>query len=292
MANFTFNSGSGSGSGSSETFLSPELVKIRDGDSPALICIDGFLSKGEDTSQQWLAGLPYRYATQAVYVLRWDAKNLEDISALLDSSMHDTSSLWQVAFNNYSGSEDWLSTLAQPWEKARDNAQLAGMWLACQIQNRAEEKEREYVLLGHSLGARVIYYCLDALRNLSRSDDRLNNRIAEVYLLGGAVDHSVCAHSAGLYNSAWVSNEGLHNTISWHGFEHLIAGLIHNFYSNEDDVLRYLFQIAEGLNDRPSEEPIGRNPIDHLKVRNHDVSHHVSGHTQYKENLHRIMSVV
>jgi len=297
-------------SAKTEEYFSPELVKIRDGDFPALICIDGFLTKGTDTSQEWLAGLPCRYAARAVYVLRWDSKNIEDFSALLDLMtdyknfdpiMYATSHAWngiaqqdRFAYAESDNGDGWLTKVYEPWLKARDNAHNTGMWLAFQIQNMASEDRDainagSFVLLGHSLGARVIYYCLDALRTLSQTDQRLSNTIAQVYLFGGAVGHS--ANAGSVYNDGGVSN-----TVNWHGFNHLVKGQINNYYSDQDNVLKYLFLAAENLNetydDTPNEEPIGLNPIINFSVRNHDVSHYVPGHTQYKENLYSIMSLV
>jgi hypothetical protein len=78
----------------------------------------------------------------------------------------------------------WLSfvtgLLGNKWHGSMAKAQMTGLILADLIA-RTESKDG-FILMGHSLGARVIHSLLSALSTMDR------NFIKEVYLLGGAVD--------------------------------------------------------------------------------------------------------
>jgi len=99
-----------------------ELRKIRSGSTPAIICIDGFLTKKENTANDWLAGFPARYAKQAVYILKWDSKNLSDFSKVFEAA-----GLFQKAVKKRSylvgalGIASVVLKAREPWVKARNN---------------------------------------------------------------------------------------------------------------------------------------------------------------------------
>jgi hypothetical protein len=239
------------------------LLKIRSGSSPAIICIDGFLTKDDNTAKEWLLGLPARYARRAVYVLKWDSKNLSDFSKILDSA-----SLFQKAVKQGSyltgalGIASVTLKAREPWVKARNNTVQTGLWLADYIK----QDSGKFVLMGHSLGARIVYYCLNALRTADQV-----HVIRDAYLFGGAIDNKACGEAK--------------VDINWHGFEEVVSGKIHNYYSDEDNILKYLFKMAEGF----TEEPVGRNPIESTHVKNYNVSDQVKGHTEYKGELSVIL---
>jgi hypothetical protein len=235
------------------------LEKIRSGSTPAIICIDGFLTKDDDTANDWLTGLPDRYAEQEVYLLKWDSKNISDFSKVFDAA-----GLFQKAVKKRSylagalGIASVVLKARDPWVKARNNTVNAGHWLAEYIQQNGGD----FILMGHSLGARVTYHCLDSLRFNSH-----DSAIQDAYLFGGAIDNKACGETL--------------PDINWYGFDKTVTGDIHNYYSAEDNILKYLFKAAEGF----TEEPIGRNPIEHDSVKNYDVTEHVYGHTEYKDKL-------
>lgn len=241
-----------------------DLVKIRSGSTPAIICIDGFLTKDDDTANDWLLGLPNRYSKRAVYILKWDSNNLRAFSRVFDSA-----DLFQKAVRNGSyitgvlGIASFAIKAREPWLQARNNTVDAGRWLTDYIQKNGGK----YVLMGHSLGARVVYYCLDSLRASYHY-----GAVQDAYLFGGAIDNKACDETQA--------------DINWHGFDETVSGKIHNYYSDEDSILKYLFNLAEGF----TEDPVGRNRIEHDNVINYDVSKNIMGHTEYKSKLPIILA--
>lgn len=121
-----------------------------------------------------------------------------------------------------------------------------------------EIKDEEVILCGHSLGTKVIY---NALIQISQQKPTINSTIIkEVHLLGGA------------------ENSNLDN---WNYANRCVSGNIYNYYSKNDKILKYLYQVAE-FN---TSKPIGRNPIEVEGIKNRDVSSIVNGHSEYISNF-------
>lgn len=147
---------------------------------------------------------------------------------------------------------------ANPWHVALVKAEKTGVVLA-DILSRCER--RRFVLLGHSLGCRVIYSCMQTLATTDKE------RIVGCYLLGGAVHNG---------SSDWeVAARAM-----------TARGRIHNYYSAGDLVLKYLYPAGTFF----QSVPIGSQPIQHVdQVSNHDLSRNRIGHMDYKRRLREIL---
>jgi len=137
-------------------------------------------------------------------------------------------------------------------------ASMTGILLAdllCRVKNT------EFILIGHSLGARVLYYTLNSLST------RSHTHVKDVYLLGGAVDGT--------------------NKEGWTKASEAVDGQIYNCYSSNDSVLKYLYSPANLW----LSHPIGLGPIScpAPNICNVDVSKFVPGHMYYKVNLEAIL---
>jgi len=231
-----------------------ELIQIRKGSSPALICIDGFLCEGDDTSREWLSNIPSQYSKRAIYALKWESKNLIDFATAVNS----IGAMGIAVRPGLFGVANVIMDARKPWVNARNNTPVVGVWLANYIQ----KSERKFVIIGHSLGARVAYYCLDHLSKI-----KCYGQIKDVHLLGGSVDNHACSSKQ--------------KQINWYGLDKVVTGNIRNYHSDEDSILKFLFNLLEGF----TEDPIGRHPIDNGCVINHNVTSQVSGHTEFKAQL-------
>jgi len=118
-----------------------------------------------------------------------------------------------------------------------------------------------FVLLGHSLGARVVVSALEALATRDRQI------VHDVFLLGGAV--------------------GRGDAGDWERAAAAVRGRVYNVWSANDAVLRQLFAVAMPFAGRA----IGSGPIAHRseKVEDVDVSPIVAGHTGYKPCLSDVL---
>ena len=146
------------------------------------------------------------------------------------------------------------------WKNSKKNSEIYSYELFNFIKEEIEKnKDVKINLYGHSLGANLIK---SVLLNLSIYDIKINN----VYLFAGATKN---CH----YEWESISN---------------ICSNIYNFYSYNDDILRFLYKTIE------LEEPIGLNEIQNIsysdKIINFDVTNIVNGHSAYFDNLPYILS--
>jgi hypothetical protein len=240
-----------------------------DGDAPAVLFINGFLSQDLDTCEDWACGAAADFAAHPWYHVRWESRRLRDLGR------HARLAGGHVALDRFAravvaratqGSSNplgWLSVvsslLRNPWHTALVRAGMTGALLADLLART--ERPRSFVLMGHSLGARVIYY---TLRTLSTTEPPI---VRDVYLLGGAV--------------------GRRYEDGWQEASRAVAGRIYNCYSSQDAVLRLLYRVGTG----GLSEPIGLLPIGSpsTNVCDVDVSDLVPGHLEYKTNLSRIL---
>ena len=151
--------------------------------------------------------------------------------------------------------------LRNPWHTAMVKASMTGILLADLI---ARTKRRSgFILMGHSLGARVVYYALQALS--TKADKK--QFIRDAYLFGGAVGQD---------------REG------WTAAASAVKGSIYNAHSERDSVLGVLYQTANAF----QSSPVGMGPIesDADNVVNLDVTSLVSGHMRFKSKMSTIIS--
>jgi hypothetical protein len=239
------------------------------GSGTQVIFINGLLSQDERLLQDWRPTLQDNFADNTWYELAWESKRLRDLGKLALKGTQKVAFLKALSITARKETKQavkklsraaWIPLILElagnPWLVALSKAQKTGQLLADLIL-RADGRAR-YVLFGHSLGARVIYYTLQALAEA----DLKQPRIREVHLLGGAVGRDQKA---------------------WSGIDSAVGGPIYNYFSKKDDVLRVLYKVGTLF----TSEPIGRGPIesDSNKICNFDVTDYVGGHGEFKKNL-------
>ena len=249
-----------------------ERINSGSGKGAAIVCIDGFLTEAEKAlGNAWASGLEGEFPSNPWYHVRWESKCLRDLGRLGTLGMQGKGgqmleSLAKKATKTVpkglGGTLAALQLAGNPWHVAMVKSMMTGALIAdmlCRTRQR-----RDFILVGHSLGARVIFY---ALQNLAASSQK--PRIRHAILLGGAVG---------------ADKE------DWEIAASAVSGKIINCYSKHDDVLRYLYKFGTVFRSAP----IGRNeiPIKLPKVENLDVSDLVKGHMRYKPCLADVMQEV
>ena len=137
-----------------------------------------------------------------------------------------------------------------PWSVAMVKAEQTGILLS-DIIARTDD---QYILCGHSLGARVIF---KTLAQLATKEEKY---ILDVHLLGGAVGS---------------------DTKSWREAKSAVTGKIVNYRSDNDYVLSTMYKLGTFF----TSSPIGRNSINVPGILNIDCTSMVEGHTKYVENF-------
>jgi len=248
-----------------------EIRKVRSGRGPAVVFINGFLSQRTEGFEEWEEGLDKHFPRNPWYQVRWESKRLADIGTLFASTatkellIRSLKKAANVASRKAANKIlpgaliTHLFYLAKnPWHTAMVRAAQTGALLADIL---ALVPRKRFILLGNSLGARVVFYTLCALGTKGQ------RCIESVHLLGGAV--------------------GRDDVAAWRIAARAVRNGIYNYHSDNDYVLRYLYRIGTLF----QSEPIGCSPLDVGVpcVTNIDVSKHVKGHKDYKAKLATIL---
>lgn len=244
-----------------------DLHVVRAGITPAIIIINGFLSKDSDDVSDWLSIVDELYPKNQVIHAKWNAGNIKSLvkdDGLFGNNgkigtLFGTGSLKALLANAALMAVD---KTAGHWNKAFAETRRVGIKLAAAIQDKPElngelngelsGKLNGCILMGHSLGARVAYH---TLANLNQP------HVKAAYFLAGAVSAEP---------KEWSDIFAKHSETKFI-----------NCMSQKDSTLKYGYS-AGCLFDH---KPIGLSPLDEIScsnVINIDVSEHAEGHQQFK----------
>lgn len=240
-----------------------KIKKIKNGNGPAVLFINGFLTQKDEDTSDWESQLKQLYPNNPWYHVTWESKRLRDLGkSILGASGKEAirRGLVELAKKATKEGAKKLGPLApvlsvfgianNPWSVALVKAEQTGVVLS-DILARTNDK---YILCGHSLGARVIYRTLDSLST------KKNQWIIDAHLLGGAV--------------------GSDRKI-WKKAKKAVIGNIVNYRSDNDYVLATMYKLGTFF----QSDPIGRHRIAVRGILDVNVSSTVNGHTEYKNNF-------
>jgi pimeloyl-ACP methyl ester carboxylesterase len=232
---------------------------VRPGVGTPVVFATGFLTEGRSAWAEWQRLIDARYPNSPVYQVHWGAKELKDLTALLVSNGGKAAVRALLIEGAKRGNKAfglpgvaWVlgahGIATNPWTVAKTRAGMTGAALAALI---ARTTEGPYVLMGHSLGARVMVTAAQALATRPGPP-----RLESMHLLGAAVG---CKGD-------------------WHSLEEAVASTVWNYWSGNDNVLRWLYALAE-VGQTPAGQAGFRSKFPRIKDRN--VSRSVSGHSTY-----------
>lgn len=240
------------------------IERVRSGSGPAVVFATGFLTEGLSGWAAWQKLIDARFPDSPVYQVHWGAKELKDLGALASSGgakmavrklLTNRAKKGSKAFGSLPGIGAVFAAsevATNPWTIAKTRAGMTGAALADLI---ARTDEGPFALFGHSLGARVMVVAAQTLGTRSEPP-----RIDSMHLLGAA-----------------VGKRG-----DWRTLDAAVSGTIWNYYSSNDQVLRWLYSLAE-----PRQTAAGfagfRTKFPSIRDRN--VSRNVGGHSDYVRSV-------
>lgn len=241
------------------------IKKLKDGGgTPVLVC-SGFLTEGKDGWGDWERIVTERYPESPVYRIHWGAEELKDLASVIGGNSGKaaaTLALKQAArraskevakkASPIGGALIAVDLVKNPWWKARQRANKTGAIVSDLI---ARTDLEEVVLIGHSLGARVMLCATEALS--TKAD---GPKVREVHLLGAAVGADR----------------------DWAPLNKAVLTAAYNYHSREDKVLKFFYSIAQGGSAAAGYAGIASR-FD--RIKNVDVTRKVPGHTTYCKNL-------
>lgn len=255
-----------------------EFVKKREKDSDSshqIVVVNGFLTESDKDGSDWSQGLKDYSEESPIWYLNWEAKTLLKLGNSIFTNGAEAFTRNALVGGASKASKfagkaiarggvvlGAANLAANPWHSAMVNAEKAGLLLAEAI-SRSEGKT--YTLMGHSLGARVVFFALLALA--TKEGEKF---VDKAVLMGGAVGRDV--------------------EEDWNRAADAVNGYIFNCHTERDSVLKLMYQFANlGLS-----VPAGLGPAEGSprKIVNIDFSseEEISGHNAWKQNLPVVLS--
>jgi hypothetical protein len=240
------------------------IKKLRDGTGAAVLLASGFLTEPEDGWGQWRSLIDQRYPEAPVYRVVWGSKELKNLAFLSGSALGKQGLRLSIAQMAKKGSKAFgkLGSLAaiftafdlavNPWTVAKTRAAMTGAILADAL---ARTDHESFVLIGHSLGARVMVTAAQALGTSEEAP-----RIESMHLLGAAVGQ----------RGDWLS------------LDRAVSGTIWNYHSKNDSVLKWVYKVVEGGRAAVGLKGFGSS---FPKIKDRNVSSTVSGHSAYFDGV-------
>lgn len=187
-----------------------------------------------------------------------------------------------------------------PWTLGLDRARKAGKALAEALRKGAQGR-RPVTLVGYSLGALVIFTCLQELARsaidksdfVSRSSDDLSSTNSdEVFVVNDSnVVETETISPFGIIENVMLMGLPTHLPAPsvWNQLRLLVSGRFIHCYSQSDWVLRFLYRTSSPT----ASEIAGLGPIeDAPSIENVDLSELVLGHSDYQTKISEIMNLV
>lgn len=238
------------------------------------IAVSGWIT--DETDEQFSKPWKSLRHTREQYCLRYESKYLLELSQAMDYLLSFVVSYAAQEALKYTFLASVMAAIAwptalismaniidNPWDVCIGRSAEAGKHLADVLMSRQQGK-RPVSLIGFSLGARVIFFCLQELAQRKNSE----GIICDVVLLGAPVTASLD---------------------QWKPLGRVISGSIVNGYSSSDWLLKFLY--------RTSSAAIRVAGLQELcwqdcRVRNVDLTSLVGGHMDYYKKLNEILDYV
>ncbi|MBF6621258.1 MAG: DUF726 domain-containing protein [Patulibacter sp.] len=237
------------------------IEQLRGGDGPPVIVANGFLTESSDTWAGWRPMIERRYPDSPVYRIHWGAKELRAFAALLGWGVGRAgaaAALKQAASRASRKAAAKAGPLSpvllaadlakNPWHTSKVRADRTGVALAGIL---ARTTPGPYVLVGHSLGARVMATAAMTLASAPQAPP-----VSTVHLLGAA-----------------LGSKG-----DWRALDDAVTDAVYNYYSTRDDVLKRVYRVVQGGQTAAGYRGL-RSTFPRIKDR--DVSRRVATHSDY-----------
>ncbi|KAH0719429.1 hypothetical protein KY285_015460 [Solanum tuberosum] len=235
------------------------------------VLISGLVFKEEDFVRPWEG----QHDNSERYVLQWESKNLIAVSTAIQDWL--TSRLAMELMKRgamMTVLKTLLTALALPatllamtdfidskWAIAVDRSDKAGKLLA-EVLQKGLQGNRPVTLVGFSLGARVIFKCLQVLSE----SENTSGLVERVVLLGAPIA---------------IKN------MNWEVARKVVAGRFVNAYATNDWMLGIAFRaslLTRGL--------AGIQPVDVPGIENVDVTELIDGHSSYLWATQKILDLL
>ncbi|SCO59600.1 conserved protein, unknown function [Plasmodium berghei] len=237
------------------------------------VCVSGEIQTDDDITLPWMNAFPSCYCD--LYALKWENNLLKTLGSLIETMLSQefaitASKIWlqYTLASTLSAALAWplalikyASNLDNVYLVIRERAQQAGRILAEALSDKNTVGQRPVILIGYSVGARVIFYCLKYLYS-----KKLYNIVS---------------------NAIFIGLPATTSTKIWSQIRMTVTNRVINVYSKNDWLLGFLYRYMEWkLN------VAGLMPINDPGIENYDASGIIHSHLDYKRKLKDIFSLI
>ncbi|CAG9314306.1 unnamed protein product [Blepharisma stoltei] len=221
------------------------------------IAIPGWLSNSVDKTAKgyhwrWLVADPNQGLS---YSLRWDASNDEE--AKMNTREFRSDWFWSIT----SGISEFINTSTKsPFNTSAKQAEATGIMLADLI-SRGVFNNFSISLIGYSLGARIIHWCLKELAKINPDIQTIH----DVYLLAGATPN---------------------DPETFAECRKIVKGRFVNCYSHLDSTLGVAYTMAI------RQIPVGLGVIDVEGIESINCTSVCHSHADYREKLNQVLEKI
>lgn len=235
------------------------IEKFIDGPGTPVIVARGFSTEKDRNWASAMDAVEARYPNSPIYRLHWGSKELNALGVLLIKNLGVKQVMGVAAgFAARASKAAKLGPLApiilttdllkNPWHTAKVRADRTGVALAGIL---AHTELDNVILVGHSLGGRAMITAAETL-----ATSKSGPSIDQIHVLGAA--------------------EGQGS--DWRLLNGSVSDKVHNYYSTNDGVLKYLYTTAQA-----GSTAVGFKGFQtsYANIADHDVSDTVGGHSEY-----------
>jgi pimeloyl-ACP methyl ester carboxylesterase len=244
-----------------------KIELFRPGVGTPVIVTRGFMNEKSNDWRAPIEMVEQRYPDNPIYKLHWGSKELARLGALVLRGAGGKAAVGFVGKAAARASKVGAAKLGpiapallareaatNPWHTAKVRADKTGVALAGIL---ARTDAESFILIGHSLGARVMITAAQTLGTQPGTP-----RIDTIHTLGAAIDRKG----------------------NWRTLSEAVSGSVHNYYSTSDNVLKYAYAVAQAGSVAAGRQGFGTS---YPNIIDHDVTARVAGHSDYfsKVNL-------
>lgn len=241
------------------------IQKLKDGAGIPVVIAAGLMNEGKSPWVEWKPMVQAKYPDSPVYLVNWGSSELKKLSGLISPTAGKGGAAIvgsRLAAHATKVGAKRLGPAAaalmvadvakNPWHVAKSRADKTGVVLGDLLTRTHADT---FVLIGHSLGARVMVVAAQTLAAGSA-----NPKIETMHLLGGA-----------------IAAKG-----NWRSLNDAVTNAVYNYHSSNDQVLKNMYRVAQA-----GSTPIGLRGFhtSFPRIKDRDVSNRVAGHRRYVQNV-------
>ncbi|XP_065343645.1 transmembrane and coiled-coil domain-containing protein 4-like [Cloeon dipterum] len=261
--------------GDIEEFEFGKLSSGTGGQLHIAIAVSGWLS--EDDEDKFRRPWQCLDSSKEQYFLRYESNYLKELGQALDLAVSAAVTVATQEVLKFTILRGILTAVAWPASLVSLSSIIDNPWGVCLRRSAQVGRHLAHVLLskhhggrpvtlvGYSLGARVVFYCLRELADRRPGSEGI---VQEAIMLGAPVTGS---------------------DSDWQDISTVVAGRIVNGYCRSDWLLKFLYRTTS-----VSAKIAGLNQVTcgNKRLQNFDLTDIVSGHTDYESKVDTLLKVV